>query len=288
MNQTIERSVHDLREMDMLASGDSAIHRICTGAKLLVTIVYILTVVSFDKWNMSGLIFMVFYPVLLFAVSGIPISTCFYKLRFVLPLVCAVGIFNPILDRTPAFVLGDFMTTELPQGGFTATGVSQDGFIVTMGMISMVTLMLKGIFCLMASFMLMATTRIESLCSVLRRIHVPSMLVTLLLLTYRYAAVMAEEVSVMTQAYSLRAPGQKGIHISAWGSFLGQLLLRSMDRAEELYSSMLLRGYHGEFYYVENTRWSVRDCVYAAGWCAFIVLARCVNLTQVLGMMVVR
>ena len=268
MNQTIERSVHDLREMDMLASGDSAIHRICTGAKLLVTIVYILTVVSFDKWNMSGLIFMVFYPVLLFAVSGIPISTCFYKLRFVLPLVCAVGIFNPILDRTPAF--------------------AQGGFIVTMGMISMATLMLKGIFCLMASFLLMATARIESLCSVLRRIHVPSMLVTLLLLTYRYAAVMAEEVSVMTQAYSLRAPGQKGIHISAWGSFLGQLLLRSMDRAEELYSSMLLRGYHGEFYYVENTRWSVRDCVYAAGWCAFIVLARCVNLTQVLGMMVVR
>ena len=51
----------------------------------------------------------------------------------------------------------------------------------------------------------------------------------------------------MIQAYSLRAPNQKGIHISAWGSFLGQLLLRSMDRAQELYYSMLLRGFRGEF-----------------------------------------
>ena len=96
---------------------------------------------------------------------------------------------NPILDRTPAFPLGSF--------------------VVTTGMISMITLLMKGIFCLMASFLLVASTRIEAICAVLRRIHVPSMLVTLLLLTYRYAAVLAEEANVMTQAYSLRAPGQK-------------------------------------------------------------------------------
>ena len=133
--------------MDELASGDSPIHRICAGAKLLVTVAYIAAVVSFDKLNMSGLIFMVFYPVILFAVSGSAMSACFYKLRFVLPLVCAVGIFNPILDRTPAFAVGSF--------------------VVTTGMISMVTLMMKGVFCLMASYLLMATTRIEAVCGAL-------------------------------------------------------------------------------------------------------------------------
>ena len=263
MNQNIERSIHDLREMDTLASGDSPLHRVSAGAKLLVTVVYILVVVSFDKFNMAGLMFMLLYPVALFAVSGIPMSTCFYKLRFVLPLVLAVGIFNPILNRTPAFAVGSFT--------------------VTTGMISMLTLMMKGVFCLMASFLLMATTRIEALCGALRRIHVPSMLVTLLLLTYRYAAVLAEEANVMTQAYSLRAPGQKGIHYSAWGSFLGQLLLRSMDRAEELYSSMLLRGYHGEFYYTQTQGSSFKDVLYAVLWCALFIAARCLNLTQMLG-----
>ena len=92
----------------------------------------------------------------------------------------------------------------------------------------------------------------------------------------------------MTQAYSLRAPGQKGIHYSAWGSFLGQLLLRSMDRAEELYSSMLLRGYHGEFYYAQERGSSLRDVLYAVLWCALFAAARWVNLTQILGSAVMR
>ena len=268
MSQNIERSIRDLREMDTLASGKSPIHAVSAGAKLLVTVVYILTVVSFDKYRMSSLLFMIFYPAVLFAVSGISVSTCFYKLRFVLPLVLAVGIFNPILDSTPAFAIGSFT--------------------VTTGMISMLTLMMKGVFSLAASFLLMATTRIEALCGALRKIHVPSMLVTLLLLTYRYAAVLAEEANVMTQAYSLRAPGQKGIHYSAWGSFLGQLLLRSMDRAEELHASMLLRGYHGEFHYAQGSGSSAGDVLYAALWCAFFAAARCVNLTQLLGSVLMR
>jgi cobalt/nickel transport system permease protein len=100
--------------------------------------------------------------------------------------------------------------------------------------------------------------------------------------------VLAEEANVMTQAYSLRAPGQKGIHYKAWGSFLGQLLLRSMDRAEELYSSMLLRGYHGEFYYAQGGGSSIRDVLYAAFWCALFIAARFVNLTQLLGTSVMR
>lgn len=263
MKNTIDRSIHELREMDTLASRSSFIHTLSPGAKLLVTIGYIFTVVSFDKYQLSGMLFLVFYPILLFQISGIPVGICFRKLRFVLPLVCAVGIFNPFFDRTAIFSLGNI----------TVTG----------GMISMVTLMLKGIFCLMASFLLIATTRIEGICQALRRIHIPSLLVTLLLLTYRYAALMAEEVSIMTQAYSLRAPGQKGIHYSAWGSFLGQLLLRSMDRAEELYSSMLLRGYHGEFHYAEGTSLTAGDILYAVLWIGFFVLARTVNLTRLIG-----
>ena len=43
-------------------------------------------------------------------------------------------------------------------------------------------------------------------------------------------------------AYALRAPGEKGIHFRAWGSLLGQLLLRSVDRAQLVYESMLLRA----------------------------------------------
>ena len=258
----------ELREMDELAAADSPVHRLNPLCKLLVTVFYIAAVVSFPKYDLSALVVMVLYPVLLFQAAGIPVGLCFHKLRIVLPLVCAVGLVNPFLDHTPLTQMG--------------------GFVITGGMVSMVTLMLKGVFSLMASFLLIATTSIDTLCAALRTLHVPDLLTTLLLLTYRYIGVMLEEVSIMTEAYSLRAPGQKGIHISAWGSFLGQLLLRSMDRAEALYHSMLLRGFRGEYYYAEVPKCGVSSVVFTIVCCMAFLCARWVNLPVLLGSLLVR
>ena len=254
--------------MDELAAGSSPIHALHPLAKLITTVVYILVTLSFDKYDLGGLVPMVLWPILLFQISGIEVKSCFYKLRIVLPLVMAVGLFNPFFDKTVLLQLG--------------------GLPVSGGVISMLTLMLKGVFCLMASFLLMASTSIDSLCAALRKLHVPKLIVTLLLLTYRYVGMMTEELSVMTDAYHLRAPGQKGIHISAWGSFLGQLLLRSMDRAQELYSSMMLRGYRQEFYYADYRPFRSGDALYVLACGAAFLLLRTVRIAELLGSMIVR
>ena len=90
--------------------------------------------------------------------------------------------------------------------------------------------------------------------------------------------VLLDEVSAMTQAYSLRAPGQKGIHISAWGTFLGQLLLRTMDRADDLYEAMMLRGFSGEFHYAAGKRSNRYSWAAALIVCIAIVTARYINI----------
>ena len=264
----LDHALLELGQMDELAARDTPVHRLHPIAKLLTTIAYIGTVVSFDKYALSSMIPMLLYPVLLFQLSGIPVRTCFYKLRVVLPLVLAVGLFNPLFDREIALRLG--------------------GVAVSGGVISMLTLMLKGTLCLTASFLLIATTSIDALCAALRQLRVPELLVTLLLLTYRYVGVMTEELAVMTDAYHLRAPGQKGIHHSAWGSFLGQLLLRSMDRAEELYASMRLRGFHGAFFYAGARPFRVSDAAYLAACVAAFILLRRVDVASLLGGAVMR
>ncbi|MGX8714937.1 MAG: cobalt ECF transporter T component CbiQ [Lachnospiraceae bacterium] len=264
----LQNAIGDLAEMDQLASRSSVIHDLHPLAKLISTLVYAIVTLSFDKYDLNGLVPMVLWPILLFQLSGIEVRTCFYKLRFVLPLVMAVGLFNPLFDRTALVHIGTLA--------------------VSGGVISMITLMLKGVFCLMMSFLLMATTPIDKLCAALRMLHIPSMLVTLLLLTYRYVGVTMDELAVMTEAYHLRAPGQKGIHISAWGSFLGQLLLRSMDRAQELYSSMLLRGYQQQFHYADIKPFRIQDALYMAGSILFFLLLRYVMITQLIGSLFVR
>lgn len=249
--------------MDELSARDSPIHRLHPLAKLLVTLMYLVTVVSFSKYSFSALFVMLLYPVLTFQLSGIPLRLCFRKLRLVLVLVCAVGILNPFFDRTPMLALG----------GLTVTG----------GVLSMATLILKGVFALTASFLLIGTTSIDRLCAALRKLRVPGILVTLLLLTYRYVSLMLRQVSVMTDAYALRAPGQRGIHISAWGSFLGQLLLRSIDRGSELYQSMELRGFCGEFHYADGAGFGAVDLCYTLCWAVFFLAARLANLPRLLG-----
>ena len=264
----VERALRELGEMDRLADGRSWVHRRDSLAKLAVTVAYIAVVVSYDKYDWRRLAVMVLWPALLFQLSGVPVSTCFRKLRFVLPLVLAVGLFNPLFDKAPRLVVADVA--------------------VSGGVISMATLMVKGVLCLSASFLLMATTSIDALCAALRRVRVPGTLVTLLLLTFRYVGVLMEELAVMTEAYQLRAPGQRGIHVSAWGSFLGQLLLRSMDRAEELYASMRLRGFHGEFYYAGTRRPDLWDWAYAVGCVGAFLLVRRYDVAGLLGGLVVR
>ncbi len=262
----IDHAASELRQMDELAAMDSFVHELHPLSKLIVTIAYILVTVSFGKYDFSGLIMMILYPLFLFGLSGIPVRTCFYKLRIVLPLVCAVGVLNPFFDREPLLYIGK-------------TAVSG-------GVVSCLTLMMKGVFSLMASFLLISTTPIDQICSALRKIRVPNLLVTLLLLTYRYISVMIEEVSVMNTAYRLRAPGQRGIHFSAWGSFLGQLILRSMDRADELYSSMQLRGFHGAFHYADTKKAEQRDWLYALILVCLFVLFRFVNAAGLIGRIV--
>lgn len=240
MNKAQQASV-ELRAMDELAAQDSPMHRLSPLSKLFVTVLYIVVTVSFHKYDISGVFVMVLFPLVGYQVGMIPVHTCFHKLRVVMPLVCAVGLFNPFFDKRIVLYIG-------------AVGVSG-------GVISMLTLMMKGIFCLMASFLL----------------------TSLLLLTFRYISVLLDEAAIMTDAYRLRAPGQKGVHISAWGSFLGQLLLRSMDRATALYESMELRGYHGEFHYAQGRPSSRASWPFAIGCAALIVLARLYNLSALLG-----
>ena len=147
----------------------------------------------------------------------------------------------------------------------------------------MLTLVIKGVFSVLASYLLIAITTIEEICFALRLIHVPSIIVTQVMLMYRYISMLIGEVERITKAYSLRAPGQKGIHFKVWGSLVGQLLLRSMDKAEAVYESMYLRGFNGNFYYSEKHKFVMSDIIYFAVWLIILLVFRFVPIVRAFG-----
>lgn len=258
-----DRAIHEIQTMDSMAERDQWVNRIHPLVKLFITVFYIVTVVSFPRYELTGLLGMCLYPILLFSAAELSFREALYRLRIVLPLVCAVGVWNPFFDRTAYVRIGSFA--------------------VTGGMVSMLTLMAKGIFTVLAAYLLIATTSIGKICYALRLLHVPKLFVTQVLLIYRYITVLLAEAGRMSQAYALRAPGQKGIHHKVWGTFLGGLLLRSMDRAQELYESMCVRGYRGEFYYGNRQRVRAADIVYVLIAAAGILLFRLVPVFELVG-----
>lgn len=257
------RAVHEIHNLEDLAERGTLLCRIHPLAKVLVTIWYLLLVMSFGKYDITGLLGMSIYPVILMILGDISVRKAFCRMRPILFMVCLIGLANPLFDRE---LLG------------TVGGVG-----ITAGMLSMATLFFKTLFAVAASYILIATTTMEQICYTLRKLRVPQILVTVLLLIYRYLVLMLKEADRIMQAYRLRAPGERGIRKSAWGSLAGQMLIRSMDRAQTVYESMTLRGFRGEFFLRGSfvpRRWSV---FYGILWGVILAIFRCIPVFRIVG-----
>ncbi len=264
----LSQAIIEIESIDELARRDRWLNRIHPLVKLAVTVLFLVVTVSFGRYDLPGTASMVLYPFFLFEMTGLSVKRAFYRLRIILPIVCIVGVFNPIFDREIVTAIG--------------------GLAVSGGVISMITLMLKGVFTVLASYLLIATTTIDDICYAMRLVHIPKIIVTEIMLIYRYIFVLVREGARITQAYSLRAPGQKGIRIGAWGPLVGQLLLRSMDRAELVYESMNMRGFSGEFPAGKKYGFGARDSVYLIVCAAGILILRLVPLAELIGGLALR
>ena len=258
-----EQAVKEIHIADDAGSRYKANTGIHPLSHLIVTICYLLIVVSFHKYDISGLSGMVLYLVIQSIWYEISLKEAVRRLWPVFILTGMVGIANPFLDRTPVVTLGNV--------------------VITGGMLSMVTLMIKGILCVTASYVFVRRTGIRQMLEAFQLLHIPKELVTVLLLMHRYLIVLIKEFGRMQQAYRLRAPGQRGLQFRAWGSFVGLLLLRSVDRAGEVYESMQLRGFRGT---IPHTVWHGsrgKSIVYAAVWAGGFVFLRFVPVFQIVG-----
>ncbi len=126
-------------------------------------------------------------------------------------------------------------------------------FIVGIGLLSLLSpaarpvflaAFLKSNLCVLAMLLLTWTTPFHDLLQELRRLKLPPVMLTTLALMYRYLPVLAEESRRMRRARASRtfSPRRR----LAWhtlSAIVGQLFVRSADRAERIYLAMCARGW---------------------------------------------
>jgi cobalt/nickel transport system permease protein len=224
----------------------------------LAAAVYILTVVSFDRFSFGRLIPFIFYPALLMALSQTPYSKLNRRFLIALPFCLFAGMSNIIFDRAAAFTIG--------------------GITVNWGLVSFAVILFRTYLCVMAVLILVSVTPLSDLANELRRLQLPAIFVIMFELSYRYIGVLLNEVYSMSIAYFLRSPNRKGIEIRDMGSFAGQLLIRSFDRAERVYNAMKCRGFTPGYVFQNQPAPRIKDFVFLATVCLLCVTFRFVDV----------
>jgi cobalt/nickel transport system permease protein len=259
----IRDSMKRITSLEELAIRDTPLHRIHPAIKLLVTAIYLVVVISFGAEQISGLIAFFFYPILLMTFGEIPFKPLMGRILIALPFTVFAGLSNMLVSREVVMILG--------------------GMIITKGMVVFLSILIKTVLTVTAVLLLIATTSMNELLYAMLYFHIPSILVLQITMTFRYLGVLMGEVSVMYHAYILRAPRERGIKLKDMGPFLGQLIIRSFDRADRIYHAMKCRGFEGGITFTNYKKIPFKQLMYLIVGSGILVLLRLVNISEWIG-----
>jgi len=229
----------------------------------LTVLFFILTVLSFGKYEISSLIPFFIFPIYLLSYGNIPAVYIIKKIVIVSPFVFMIGIFNPIFDRNTVMY-------------FAGIGISG-------GWISLTSILIKFILTVSTAFTLIACTGFNNICFALNKLGAPKIFSTQLLFLYRYIFVLAEEAARVIRARNLRSFNGKGRGIKSYGPLLGNFFLRTINRAERLHLAMSCRGFDGNIRVMNRFRFGLSEFLFMFIWISFFIYFRLVNVTQFIG-----
>lgn len=225
--KSLDRVIEAIHWLDDLAARDTLLTRLFPLAKLAALFLYLGFLTSLERGALlSGLLMLLPLPVL-YRAGKIPFRSAFRQALPAVLLLAGLGLVNLLYVQAPPVPVGPFRI-----------GAGTAAFLV---------LVLKGLGCVLAGYLLLATTGMERLACALQKLPLPRVLIVSTLLTWRYLVLLLQESRRMEQAFHLRAPESRGIPWKIAGSLLGLLFLRSLDRARSVYESMELRGFRGRF-----------------------------------------
>lgn len=179
------------------------------------------------------------------------------KLGFALVLITITALLPrrpDVLYVAPALLLALIWTvSRMPLRYTLRRMLLVEFFIVGIGLLSLLVPASRPIFlaafiksnlCVFAMLLLTWTTPFQDILRTLRRLRLPAVMLTILALMYRYLPVLAEESARMQRARASRTFSSN--RKSAWRNLttiIGQLFIRSTDRAERIYLAMCSRGW---------------------------------------------
>jgi len=141
-------------------------------------------------------------------------------------------------------------------------------------MATLITLKCNAILLMIISFA--ASTPVPVLGLALTSLRLPQKLILLLLISYRYLSVIFQEYNRLLQAARIRCfVAKNNMHTyRTYAYLLAMVLIRSYERGRRVYQAMLLRGFNGRFYCLQDFQLRKQDLLLAlgTGLCVLILI----------------
>ena len=264
----IENALRDFDSLDAFAARPTALSQLDPRAKILATLGFIVAVVSFDRYAVAALLPFAVFPVLLAGLAEIPLRVIGRKVLLASPFAVMIGLFNPLLDQQPVLTLY--------------------GLEISGGWVSLASLLIRFCLSVAAALVLLASTGFHGVCVGLGRLGAPQVFTTQLLFLHRYALVLGGEAARMGLARELRGGSGAAMSLGVYGSLLGHLLLRALERAQRIHQAMLSRGFDGALRDNRLLHWRASDWAFLTVCGVSFALARQVDLAHLLGDILLR
>ena len=218
----------DYPRIDAYASLNSPIHSFDPRAKIITFFVLIFSFAFLG--SISAAAYAVAFSVFLLLLSRLPLDFIFSRIKVPMGFIVSILVIM-------AFTVGG-------KDLFSIFGlhVSYEG--VRIGTL----IVLRATASLLLALLMLGTSRFEAILKALYMLRVPGILVQMLMFTYRYIFVFIDEFGNMKNAMDSKGFQLKGNSrhaLSILGNAVGMLLVKSYERGDRVYSSMVARGYTG-------------------------------------------
>lgn len=230
--------------LEEFSEGNSFLHRADPRVKLLIFALFsILCAVS------SGLkapLFYFLYSLTLLFITKLRIKSLISRLFAANFFIAFIWLFIPLsYPGNPYITLG-------------SVKISHEGLKYALS----ITIKCNAI--IIATITLLSTSSVFSLAHAMLHLKIPKKLVTVFFLFYRYITVIHEEYLKIKRAVALRGFVPKtNLHTyKTYAYMVAGLLIKSYERADEIYKAMLCRGFQGFFPLFEHFHLRKSDIIF--------------------------
>lgn len=222
--------------------------------------------INIDKYAYSSKLKMI-NPMEKFIFSIVTLIVCLSVNNIVdsIIVIGVMGIITVFVGKTPLRLFLKLLTiplTFLIIGILTITinySINPDNFIISinifggfigvskLGIYKALVLFFKVLASVCCLYFLSLSTPMVDILAVLEKLKVPSIMIEMMSLIYRFIFILLETVDTMFIAQNSRL-GYSNIKSSykSLGALISSLFIRSFKRANDMYTSLESRGYDGE------------------------------------------